>query len=58
MVTFRYRVSQRNMPVPIVRDQTDTWIVATLMQMGRNTDSGGGILSRSFGYPGALVRSA
>jgi hypothetical protein len=58
MVTFRYRVSQRNMPVPIVRDQTDTWIVAIRLQMGRNTDSGGAVLSRSFGYPGALVRSA
>jgi hypothetical protein len=58
MVTSRYRVSQRNMPVPIVRNQTETWSAAIRLQMGRNTDSGGGILSRSFGYPGALVRSA
>ena len=56
MVTSHHRDSQRNMPVLIVRNQTDTWIVANLMQMGRNTDSGGGILSRSFSYPGALVR--
>lgn len=58
MVTPLYCVSQRNMLDPIVRNQTETCAPKTVVEMGRNTDSRDAILSRSFGYPGAFVRSA